>query len=124
MDNNQNLNADAIYAAMAWLREYAESSEGRQDLTKFLEEHETENSAYQEMAKTTEYGAHLMPPPLSISNDGIEEIYPGEHESVLLGLKVAHNVIFGPAFYTNEMLQDPNNPAAQALSRFIADRAN
>ena len=124
MDNNQRLNADAIYAGMAWLREYAESSAGLEDLATFLDEHEAENSAFQEMAKGIEYGAHLMPPPLSISNDGIEKIYPGEPESVLLGLRVAHNAIFGPAFYTNEMLKNPDNPAAQALSRFIADRAN
>ena len=126
MAQNEHLNPDAIYAAMAWLREYAESPQGLQDLAKFLDEHEAENSAFQEIAERTEYrhGAHLMPPPLSISKDGIEEIYPGEPESVLLGLRIARNVIFGPAFYANEMLQNPDNPAVQALSRFIADRAN
>ncbi len=29
MDNDQPLNADAIYAAVAWLRDYEESEEGQ-----------------------------------------------------------------------------------------------
>ena len=36
-DNNEKLNADAIYAGMVWLREYAESPQGQQKSRAILE---------------------------------------------------------------------------------------
>ena len=76
------------------------------------------------MAKGTGYGAHLIPPLDIPNNDSIEKIYSGEPESVLVGLRVAHTVIFGPGFLINDVLQSPNHSVIQALSRFISDRAN
>jgi len=37
MNDNQALNADAIYAAMAWLRDYADSPEGQKEFRACLE---------------------------------------------------------------------------------------
>ena len=125
MSDNQNLNPDAIYAAMAWLREYAESLEGRREYRDLLERKAEKVGVLRSMSKGTGPIVHLRPV-FNISDELIEEIYPGEPDSVTVGIELGRTLIWGPpdaaAAYL-EMLPG-HEPTVIALSRFVADRAS
>ena len=95
MKDNQHLNPDAIYAAMAWLREYVENPQGKEA-----------------------FGTRL---------DEIEEIFFGEPVSITVGIELARNLIWGPPNFSTAILQGKHSedaPIREAMSRFIAGRAN
>ncbi|MCH8316406.1 MAG: hypothetical protein IIA64_10570 [Planctomycetes bacterium] len=126
-DNIEKLNADAIYAAMAWLRKYAESPEGQKAVSALLEQKGDKVDFMRSIVKEAT-GAHLhIKPVFDISDETIEEIYPGESISVECGIELGRSVIWGqPAFATAFLQGTSSNgaPIREALSRFIADRAN
>lgn len=126
MDDTQHLNADAIYAAMVFLREYADSPQGQQAFNDLLEKKEAKVNFLRSLMTAPEAVLHIRPV-FQISDDTIEEIYPGESNSVKTGIELGRSVIWGPPGAAGALLQSrcpEHDPAAQALSRFIADRAN
>ena len=131
MDDDQNLNADAIYAAMAWLRDYAESPEWQAAFRDLLEEKSAKAEALRAMGHAIrravgERASVYLRPVFDISDATKEEIYPGELESVDAGLELARWVLWGAPGFASEKLKDAdlNDPSLAALSRFISDRAN
>ena len=125
MADNENLNPDAIYAAMAFLREYAGSPEGQAAYRELLEQKAEKVGVLRSMSKGTGAVVHIRPV-FDITDELIEEIYPGEPDSVKAGIELGRTVIWGPpgaaAAYL-EMLPG-HEPAGIALSRFVADWAN
>ena len=125
-DNGQPLIADAIYAAMAHLRDYAESPEGQEAFRALLDEKAAKadflRSLGKDMGATT---VHLRPA-FKVSNSLKEEIYPGESVSVDAGIELARGIIWGPPGFASAMLVDAdlNDPMMAALSRYVAERAN
>ena len=127
MNDSQNLNADAIYAAMAFLRDYAESPEGREAFKTHLEA---------EGVSPEETEAGFLSPPIVHATDELkEEIYPGEPISVQVGIDFARNVIWGSPDFGVAILQgafseikqrahSEKEKITEAMRRFIADRAN
>ncbi len=124
--NTEKLNADAVYAALAWLREYAESSEGQAEYRDLLERKGEKVGVFRAMVKGTGAVVHIRPV-FNIADELIEEIYPGEPDSVRAGIELGRTVIWGPPAAAGALLQSmcpEHDPIAIALSRFIADRAN
>lgn len=140
MNDNQNLNPDAIYAAMAWLREYAESPEGQEKFRAHLDERDAKPNALHDMLKEAAEeagGDYFSLPKVDVSNELKEKIYPGEPISVEVGIGFARNVIWGSPNFATAILQgaysrlleatptlDDPDPIREAMRRFIADRAN
>ena len=60
-DNNEKLNPDAIYAAMAWLRDYAESPEGQAEYRLLLERKAEKAGVLRSMFEGTGAVVHLRP---------------------------------------------------------------
>ncbi len=120
------MNADAIYAALVWLHEYAEGPEGQAIYRDLLERKGEKVGAFRTTVKGT--GAVVyMRPVFNIPDELIEEIYPGEPDSVNAGIELGRTVIWGPPGAAGAFLQSrgpEHDPIAIALSRFIADRAN
>lgn len=126
MGDNQNLNPAAIYAAMAFLREYAESPEGRAEYRDLLERKAEKVDVLRSITQGTEGVVHLRPV-FDISDELIEEIYPGEADSVKAGIELGRTVIWGPPGAAGALLHSgclEHDPMGAALSRFISDRAN
>ena len=127
MDDDQNLNTEAIYAAMVFLREYADSPEGQKAFSALLEQKGDKVDFLRSIAKEAT-GVHLhIKPVFDISDETIEEIYPGESVSVECGIELGRSVIWGSPNFATAMLQGTHSsgaPIRNALSRFIADRAN
>ena len=123
--DSEHLNADAIYAAMAWLREYAESPEGKAAYRELLDQNAEKASVLRSMLTAPGVVAYLRPV-FDVSDKLIEDIYPGEADSVTVGIELGRTIIWGPpdaaAAYL-EMLPG-HEPAGIALSRFVAGRAN
>ena len=133
-DNNEKLNADAIYAGMVWLREYAESPQGQQKFRTILENPNVNNDWLKEVAGKAG-GSFFSLPKIDVSDELKEEIYPGEPISVEVGIGFARNVLWGSPNFAIAILQKscsefvqrapPDDEAIRiAMSRFIADRAN
>ena len=125
-DNNEKLNPEAIYAAMVFLREYADSPQGQQAFNDLLEKKESKVSALRSLMTGTRGVLHIRPV-FQISDDTIEEIYPGEPDSVTAGIELGRTVIWGPPGAAGALLQPKcpeHDPINVALSRFISDRAN
>ncbi len=126
-DNNEKLNPDAIYAAMVFLREYAESPEGQKAFSALLEQKTDKVDFFRSMIKETA-GVHChIKPVFDISDETIEEIYPGESVSVECGIELGRSVIWGPLAFATAILQGTSSdgaPIREALRRFIAGRAN
>jgi len=122
MDDNQALNPDAIYAAMAWLREYAESPEGLEEYRRLEERRKA--AIYEH--ELTEGDTPLAIPYLRLLATTIEGIYPGEAESIHIGIDLADAALRETPDQVVMRMQDmgPDDPRVVALSRFIADRAN
>ena len=126
-ERHRNLNPDAIYAAMAWLREYVESPQGQATYRELLDRKTEKVDALRSLFEGTVAAVHIRPS-FSIPDELVEEIYPGEPDSVKAGLELGHSVIWGPPGAAGALLQstfyEHNSAAAIALGRFIADRAN
>ena len=127
MNDNSELNSDAIYAAMAFLRDYADSPEGQKAVSALLEQKGDKVDFMRSIVKEAT-GAHLhITPVFDISDETIEEIYPGESVSVECGIELGRSVIWGPPAFATAFLQGTRSedaPIREALSRFVADRAN
>ena len=130
MNDNQNLNPDAIYAAMAWLREYVESPQGQEEFKAHLDKRDArpnELHAWIKKVASEAGGTFHAIPKVHLSYQQTEEIYPGEPISVEVGIGFARNLIWGSPNFSTSILQGTDSegaPIREALSRFIADRAN
>ena len=127
MDDSQNLNADAIYAAMEFLRDYAESPEGQEAVSALFEQKSDKADFLRSMVKHVPGGICYIRPVFDLSDETIEEIYPGESVSVECGIELGRSVIWGSPNFATAILQGTHSsggPIREALSRFIADRAN
>ncbi len=127
MDDDRNLNPDAIYAAMAWLRDYAESPEGQKAVSALFEQKSDMVDSLRSIVKDAASANLYITPVFDFSDETIEEIYPGESVSVEYGIELGRSVIWGSPNIATAILQGTDSedaPMRQALSRFIADRAN
>ncbi len=126
MADNQDLNADAIYAAMVWLRNYAESSEGQAEYNALLDEKAEKVDFFRELLEglSRRGGVVHLRPVFELTDALKEEIYPIEPVSVEVGIELARTLIWGPPGLASILLKDPQDPMTVAVSRFIADRAN
>ena len=117
MADNEQLNPDAIYAAMAWLREYAESPQGQEKFRAHLEERDAEPNELDDMLKRAAQeagGSYFSLPKIDVSDELKEEIYPGEPISVEVGIGFACNVIWGsPHFATAIIRSSARAPAVR-----------
>lgn len=122
----ETLNHDAIYAAMVFLREYAESPEGLADYRDLLERKAGKADFFDSLVEGTGVVVYKRPT-FNLSDEKIEEIYSDEPASVRVGIEVGRTVIWGAPGVASVLLQSKDSehdPIAIALSRFIADRAN
>ena len=126
MEDNQSLNPDAIYAGMAWLREHAESFVGRRSVSILLEKKQAKVNALRALANEVGGDCHIRPV-FEVSDEMIEEIFPGESVSVECGIELGRSAIWGPPAFATAILQGTHSedaPIREAMRRFIADRAN
>ncbi len=125
MDDDLHLNAEAIYAAMVFLRDHAESPEGKAAFDDLLEEKAEKVDFLRSMHKAPGVTVHLRPV-IDVSDATKEEIYPGEPDSIDMGIELARSVLWGPPGYAATLLEgaDLEDPMMAALSRFVADRAH
>ncbi len=124
-DADRPLNADAIYAAMIWLRDYSESEEGQATVRAIMDEKAGKLDAFRDVFQGS--GAVVHPRPVfKISDATKEEIYLGDLVSVDAGIELARSLIWGPPDFASIMLKDADleDPMMAALSRYVADRAN
>ena len=124
-DADHPLNADAIYAAMAYLRDYAGSAEGQAAMRALFDEKSAKLDAFRSMFQGL--NATVYPRPVfELSDDTKEEIYLSEVESVDAGIELARSMLWGPSSFASIMLKDADleDPMMAALSRYVADRAN
>jgi hypothetical protein len=111
-DDEKPLNADAIYAAMVFMCEYAENPEGRPEV-----KIDTTRSS----AVLSTHSGFKDVPCYEVTAELVERIYPGEAESVEYGIELARFAISDETMLTR--LAVGEDPGAQAVRRFIADRA-
>lgn len=125
-DNDQPLNADAIYAAMVYLRDYSESEEGQADYRELLERKGTKANAIRSLGEVLGADTIHIRPKFDLSGTLKEEIYPGDPDSVDAGIELGRGIIWGPPGFASAMLVDADltDPMMAALSRYVADRAN
>lgn len=126
-DNDKNLNPDAIYAALVFLREYSESDEGAAAYQELLEREDGfgdwfRNTLTEDLPEGHSIRCHPIPA-FTFSPDLLEDIFPDERLSVEYGLELARHIIYGPDFF-NEGLASEDGPTGQAVRRFLADRAH
>ena len=96
-DTNHPLNADAIYAGMAWLRDYAESPEGQKAVSALFEQKSDKVDSLRSITPKEVPAANLyIRPVFDFSDETIEEIYPGESVSVECGIELGRSVICRP----------------------------
>lgn len=128
-DDGQQLNADAIYVAMVWLRDLAESPEGQaafRTVLDVLEEEAPSADALRSIGEALGGATVHLQPVFEVPDDTKEEIYPGEPDSVDAGIDLARRILWGPPNFASDMLKDADlkDPIIAALSRFVAERAN
>ena len=124
-DADQSLNADAIYAAMVYLRDYAESPEGQAGFRALLDEKAGKIDIIRALFQGSDAIVHPRPV-FEVSGATKEEIYPGEPVSVDAGIELARSLIWGPLDFASVMLKDADlaDPMMAALSRYVSDWAN
>ena len=97
---NHALTADAIYAAMVYLRDYAESPEGQAAMRALFDEKSAKLDAFRSMFEG--FNATVYPRPVfELSDDTKEEIYPGEVESVDASIELARSMLWGPSSFAS-----------------------
>jgi hypothetical protein len=110
------LNADAIYAALIWTRDFFESPRGKETAARLINT----------VSWPPEVLRKIKPIPRlyieEFSDERFEDIYPGERTSVEYGLTLAPLLIFAPERVSS--LTEDKGPAGQAVRRFIAHRAH
>jgi hypothetical protein len=115
-----DLNADAIYAALVYVRVYAESERSKGEFSDALDK---PNSLLQRMKGWGLDRAVVRPvPKIEIGPETIEEIYPGERASVEVGIELARMVVFNPSLAA--LQAEGDSRIAVAIRRFIADRTH
>ncbi len=125
-DDDQALNADAIYTAMVYQRAYAETSEGQAAFRGLLDEKAAELDDLRSFIGKATGAAVQAIPVIQLTDTLKEDIYPGEPASVEVGIEFARLAIFGSSTVLEIMTSraDPDDPISRAISRFVADRAN
>lgn len=116
-----DLNADAIYAALVYLRNYAKSEKGEQDFRHLLDD---KSETLNQMREMVPEGSTFKPiPKVNATPEFCETIYPGEPLSVETGMEAGRHVVYGPAGVAAALALD-KGPIGEAVRRFIADDAN
>ncbi len=95
-----DLNAEAIYAALVYLRDYAESAEGKADFRELMDRRSAKvdffRSIIDEIPAPPSGEVRVRPiPKFEITPELCEEIYSGEPLSVEVGLGFARWLIWG-----------------------------
>ena len=117
-------NADAIYAALVHLRDYAESDEGQAAVREVMDRRAAKVDFFRSLFRDAPVDGRLyIMPKFEYGPKLCEEIYVGEQESVEFGLELARRLIWGPAAFIEDYAQS-EGPPGEATRRFIADRAN
>ena len=114
-----HLNPDAIYAGLCVIRDFAESGHGKDELREAFERpgpRERLNHISYDGAKV------VLIPRLDLDEDQLDEIYPGEPESVGYGVHLAPVLIWGPQCVIDQFITG-TDPSAIAVRRWCADRA-
>ena len=124
-----DLNADAIYAALVYLRDYAESAEGEADFRRLMDRRSAKvdffRSIIDEIPARPDGGeVRVRPiPKFEITPELCEEIYSGEPLSVEVGLGFARWLIWGSPAMAESLAQN-DGPPGVAVRQFLADRAH
>ena len=122
------LNAEAIYAALVYLRDYAESDEGEADFRELMDRRSAKvdffRSIIDEIPAAPSGEVRVRPiPKFEITPELCEEIYSGEPLSVEVGLGFARWLIWGSPAMAESLAQN-DGPPGVAVRRFLADRAH
>jgi hypothetical protein len=119
---DENLNADAIYEAMCFLRAYAESEEGKAATREMMI---TKADKIDAMRGLAPKDADFRPVPrFEFDSEFIERIFPGEKKSVEVWLNLARYIIWGTPTLAEALMSSECKATSEAVRRFIADRAN
>ncbi len=124
---DEDLNADAIYAAFIYLRDYAERDEGEAAFREVMDRRSGKVDFFRSLVKDASEGledanvrVHFIPK-FEFTPELCEEIFPGE--GVEVGLYLAPKLIWGsPAMA--ESLAQSHGPPGEAVRRFLTDRAH
>jgi hypothetical protein len=120
-NEGDDLNADAIYTAMCWMRGYLNTPEGQAEAAILTARGEV--SRWSLTSGTGEAIGGSNPDFDDFDQDQCNEIYPGEHMSVQVGRFLAVKYLYGgedfAAFIADHHPYDC--PTAVALRRFMAD---
>ena len=100
------LNADAVYTGMVWMREFSDEEEGFEDIERLVAKEKLEASCNGDAIKF----AYL--------DEFLDSIYAGEPDSVETGLEMARCVIFGPPGYIDSVYPNKCKAMNKALRRF------
>ncbi len=121
----KDLNADAIYAAMAWVRDEMESPEGQAAYRALLDEKSQKVDFLRSLVAGHDARVHIRPV-FELTDDQKEEIYPDEIDSVDAGVELARTILFGPAALWEALIsghQNQEDPIVVAVRRFMMDQA-
>ncbi len=123
-----DLNAEAIYAALVYLRDYAESAEGEADFRELMDRRSAKVDFFRSMidenpAPPSGVVRFRPIPKFEITPELCEEIYSGEPLSVEVGLGFARWLIWGSPAVAESLAQN-DGPPGVAVRRFLADRAH
>lgn len=121
--DTDNINSDAIYAALKFLHSYAESEEGQAGYRAVMEDKDGKIEGMRALASEYKGVNFCAIPRFEWGPELLEEIYPGESESVELGLGVGRFMIWGTAAMWEHMARN-QDAIGDAIRRFIAERAN
>ncbi len=128
LTDDDDLNAEAIYAALVYLRDYAESAEGEADFRELMDRRSAKvdffRSIIDEIPAPPSGEVRVRPiPKFEITPELCEEIYSGEPLSVEVGLGFARWLIWGNPAVAESLAQN-DGPPGEAVHRFLADRAH
>ena len=117
------LNADAIYAAMAEIRDEVESPGGQAAYRALLNDKSHKVDFFHSLARDT--GAHVyIRPVFKLTEEQKDDIFPGDPVSVDVGVELARTILFGPSGIVDALLSgDHQDPVYIAVHRFLSDRA-
>ena len=104
------LNADAVYTGMVWMREFRDEEGSVEDIERQIKKMELVASC-----DGTPDGNAIK---FEYRDEFLDWIYAGEPESVETGLEMARCVIFGPPGYIDSVYPNKCKAMNKALRRF------
>ena len=122
--SNDALNPDAIYAALAYLRDLAESDEGKARLRDMAGQDVSQLET--ELTVRTTSGSFHPGQKFTLTPELLEEIYPEERPSVEVGFELGRWVVYGSPGMLEAVAEGdaPGDPILAAVRRFIANMAH